>query len=147
MEELINKEQLADNIETVLTLEWLGIRFEDTKEENGSCGLFSKTAYYFSVPEASTITTEDKELNDRIQTANGLKYFAKEQLINMMINSFESAYGDDKEFTDDVRNNIHDYFKFYAKVRVGEIWNKELGDKRIKELTEEIKEASKYREI
>lgn len=146
MEEL-NKEQLEDNVETVLTLEWLGIHFEDTKEEKGSCNLFSKTAFYFSVPEASTITTEDKELNNRIQTANGLKYFAKEQLINMMINSFESAHGADKEFTDDVKNNIHDYFKFYAKVRVGEVWTKELGDQRIKELTDEIKEASKYREI
>ena len=143
----LNKEQLADNVETVLTLEWLGVRFEEPREEKGSCGLFSKTAYYFSVPEASTITTEDKELNDRIQTANGLKYFTKEQLINMMINSFESVHGADKEFTDDVKNNIHDYFKFYAKVRVGEIWTKELGDNRIKELTDEIKEASKYREI
>ena len=143
----LNQEQLADNIETVLTLEWLGIRFEDTKEEKGSCGLFSKTAFYFSVPEASTITTEDKELNNRIQTANGLKYFAKEKLIDMMISSFESIHGKDEEFVKDVKNNIHDYFKFYAKVRIGEVWNKELGDNRVKELTDEIKEASKYREI
>ena len=143
----LNKEQLTDNIEEVFTLEWLGVRFEDTKEEKGSCGLYSKTAFYFSVPEASTIATEDEELNNRIQTANGLKYFAKEVLIDMMIKSFESVYGVDKEFTNDVKNNINDYFKFYAKVRVGEVWNKELGDKRIKELTDEIKEASRYREI
>ena len=143
----INKEQLTDNMETVFTLEWLGVRFEDTKEEKGSCGLFSKTAFYFSVPEASTITTEDKELNNRIQTANGLKYFAKEKLIDMMLYSFESMHGKNEDFIEDVKNNIHDYFKFYAKVRVGEVWNKELGDKRIKELTDEIKEASKYREI
>lgn len=143
----LNKEQLTDNIETVFTLEWLGVRFEEPREEKGSCGLFSKTAFYFSVPEASTITTDDKELNNRIQTANGLKYFTKENLINMMISSYESIYGKNEEFVNDVKNNIHDYFKFYAKVRVGETWNKELGDKRIKELTEEIKEASKYREI
>lgn len=143
----LNKEQLTDNMEAVFTLEWFGVRFEDAKEEKGSCGLYSKTAFYFSVPEASTITTEDKELNSRIQTANGLKYFAKESLIDMMIKSFESVYGEDKDFTNDFKNNPHDYLKFYAKVRVGEVWNKELGDKRIKELTDEIKEASKYREI
>ena len=113
----------------------------------GGLGTADYRSVTINVTEASTITTEDKELNDRIQTANGLKYFAKEKLIDMMIKSFESTYGEDKEFTDDVKNNIHDYFKFYAKVRVGEVWTKELGDARIKELTEEIKEASKYREI
>lgn len=145
--ETLNQKQLTDNMEAVFTLEWLGVRFEDTKEEKGSCGLYFKTAFYFSVPEASTITTEDKEFNSRIQTANGLKYFAKETLIDMMIKSFESMHGKNEDFIEDVKNNIHDYFKFYAKVRVGEVWNKELGDKRIKELTDEIKEASKYREI
>lgn len=143
----MDKSVLQKNVEAVLGLEWLGIRFEDTREEKGSCGLFSKFVYYYSVPESSTIETENKELNERIQTAYGLKYLAKETIIEMMFNAFESEYGEDKEFVEDIKNNLHDYFKFCAKVRTGEVWTKELGDNRIKELTAEIQNASGYTEI
>lgn len=146
MEDL-RKEIIESNINTVLGLEYLGIRFEDTKEEKGSCGLFSKLAYYYSVPELSTLEVKDKELNDRIKTANGLKYLAKEVLIDMLINNYQKEFGENLEFVEDVKNNIHDYFKFYAKVRDGETWNKDIAEQRMKELTKEIKEASKYREI
>ena len=142
-----NKEQLASNCETLLTLEWFGIRFEDTKEERDSFGFVDKINYYYSVPESSTIELEDKELNDKIKTANGLKYLAKEEIIDMMINSFKAEFGEDEEIISDVRNNPSKHFKFYAKVRVGEIWNKELGDKRIKELIDDMKNASGYKEI
>lgn len=140
----MDKSVLQKNVEAVLGLEWLGIRFEDTREEKGSCGLFSKFVYYYSVPETSTIETENKELNEKIKTAHGLKYLAKETIIEMMLNSFES---EDQEFVEDVKNNIHDYFKFCAKVRTGEVWTKELGDNRIKELTTEMQKASEYIEI
>lgn len=140
-------EVLKKNIEAVFGLEWLGVHFEDTREAKGSCGLFSKTVYYYSVPETSTIEVENKELNEKIKTAHGLKYLAKETLIEMMFNAFENEYGEDKEFIEDVKNNIHDYFKFCVKVRTGEVWTKELGDNRIKELTAEIQNASGYTEI
>ena len=140
----MDKSALQKNVETVLGLEWLGIRFEDTREEKGSYGLFSKFVYYYSVPETSTIEIDNKELNEKIKTAHGLKYLAKETIIEMILNSFAS---EDKEFIEDVKNNIHDYFKFCAKVRTGEVWTKELGDNRIKELTTEIQKASGYIEI
>lgn len=143
----MSKEQLASNIENVFLLEYLGIRFEDTREEKDSYGFHSKTIFLFSVPESSTIELEDEELNARIKTSDALKHLAKESILDMMIESFKAQFGEDKEFLDHVKNNTSDYFKFYAKVRVGEVWTKELGDARIKELTEEIKEASKYREI
>ena len=141
------REIIEFNVNTVFGLEYLGIRFADTKEETGSCGLFSKLAYYYSVPELSTLEVKDAELNDRIKTANGLKYVAKEVLIDMMIKNYQHEFGEDTEFVKDVKENIHDYFKFYAKVRVGETWNKELAEQRMKELNKELQEASGYREI
>ena len=146
MEEF-NKEQLAANIETVLYLEYLGVRFEDTREEKDSYGFHSKTIYLFSVPESSTIELEDEELNARIKTADALKRLAKESIIDMMIKSFKIQFGEDEECIEDIKNNTSNYFKFYAKVRKGEVWNKELGDNRIKELTNELKEAREYKEI
>lgn len=145
--ENFDKEIIEFNINTIYGLEYLGVRFEDTKEEKGSCGLFSKLAYYYSVPELSTLEVKDAELNDRIKTANGLKYVAKEVLIDMMIKNYQHEFGEDEKFVQDVKENIHDYFKFYAKVRSGETWNKELAEQRMKELTKELQEASGYREI
>lgn len=143
----MNKEQLASNIEKVFLLEYLGIRFEDTKEEKDSYGFHSKTIFLFSVPESSTIELEDEELNARIKTADALKRLAKESIIDMMIDSFKAQFGEDKEFLEHIKNNTPDYFKFYAKVRKGELWTKGLGDNRIKELTDDIKKASEYESI
>lgn len=143
----MNEEQLASNIEKVFLLEYLGIRFEDTREEKDSYGFHSKTIFLFSVPESSTIELEDEELNERIKTADALKRLAKESIIDMMIDSFKAQFGEDKEFLEHIKNNTPDYFKFYAKVRKGELWTKELGDNRIKELTDDIKKASEYESI
>ena len=55
MFEEYSREQIEKNLKTVLTLEWLGIHIEDTKEKNDEYGIPSKTVYYFSVPETSTI--------------------------------------------------------------------------------------------
>jgi hypothetical protein len=65
----------------------------------------------------------------------------------MLIDSCKIIYPDDEEFIEDVKNNMSDYFKFYAKVRSGEVWNKEMGNSRIKELCEDIQKASGYVEI
>ena len=141
------QKQLKNYLNIIFCLEWLGIRMEETKEEKDSYWFSGKTAYYFSVPELSTIEVENQELNARIKTSDGLKSLAKETLTDMMIDACEQEYGEDKRFIEDVKNDISNYFKFYAKVRKGEVWTEELGDKRIKELTEEIQKASGYEEL
>lgn len=140
------KEQLNNNLQVILGLEWLGIRIEDIKEESDNFGL-SKTIYYYSVPESSVIESDSEELNARIKTSDGLKLLAKETLIEMVIGACEAAYPDDKEFIDDIQNNISEYFKFKAKVRKGEVWNKEKGDNRVQELCGEILQGTQYSEV
>lgn len=142
-----DKEIIEFNINTVFGLEYLGVHFEDTREEKDAYGFHSKTIFLFSIPESSTIELEDKELNTRIKTADELKRLTKEIIVDMMIKSFIAQFGEDKEFLDHIKDNTHDYFKFYAKVRSGETWNKELAEQRMKELNQELQEASGYREI
>lgn len=147
MLEHYTREQIEKNLKIVLTMEWLGIHIEDTKEVTDEYGIPSKMVYYFSVPETSTMEVEDKELNDQIKTSDGLIALAKEELLDMLIDSCEDAFGDDEEFIEEVKNNTSDYIKFYAKVRTGEKWNKELGDALVKRLTDEIRAASAYKEV
>lgn len=142
-----SKKQLVNNLRTILTLEWFGIRIIDTKEEVDKFGFTTKTIYYYSVPESSTIDLDDMELNNIIKTSDGLKLFAKETLINMLIDSCKNAYPDDDEFIDEIKNNTSDYFKFYAKVRKGEVWSKEMGNNRLEELHKEIQKANGYKEV
>lgn len=143
----MDKKQLTDNFKTILNLEWLGVRIEDTKEERGNMGFTTKTVYYYSVPEFSIIELDNQDLNSRIKTSDGLKLLAKETLIDMLINSCKEVYPDDEEFIEDVKNNISECFKFCAKVRVGEVWNKEMGDNRVKELCEDVQKAAQYKEV
>ena len=137
-----NQELFMESFKLLLGLEKLGIRIEDTKEDVES----GKTIYYFSVPEFSILEIENKELNNKIKTADGLKLIAKELLTEMVINACEAQYPDE-EFITDVKNNISEYFKFYAKVRNGETWNQELSDNRVKELIEDLQNASQYKEV
>ena len=136
MEELIKR-----NTTRLVNLEYLGIRIEDEKEEG------SKTAYYYSVPESSTLEVENKELNSRIKTANDLKNLAKETIVVMILDNCLKEFGEDAEFLYDIKNNTSDYFKFYAKVRSGEVWNKELAAQRMKDLKKEFENAYGYEEI
>ena len=55
----MDKKWIEDNLKIVLNLEWLGVRIEDTKDAKGEFGL-PKTAYYYSVPESSVITLDDR---------------------------------------------------------------------------------------
>lgn len=142
----MDKKWIEDNLKIVLNLEWLGVRFEDTKDVKGEFGL-PKTAYYYSVPESSVITLDDQELNNRIQTAHGLKLLAKERILNMNIDALKKMYPDEKEFLEDIKNNSADYFQFYAKVRVGEVWNEEMANKRIEKLLQDIQNAAAYKEV
>lgn len=139
-----NKELVLDSANVILNLEYLGVHFEDTKEERSKHGFFTKMAYYYSVPESSTIEVDNEELNTRIKTADGLKRLAKDELIAMFVKVYDSELGEDKEFLDYMKNNTSDYLKFYAKVRKGEVWTKELGDQRIKELIDAVQKVSGY---
>ena len=143
MEELIKR-----NTTIIVNLEYLGVHIDEVKEEDNPGSLFSKTAYYYSVPESSILETENQNLNAKIKTANDLKQLTKEVLIDMMLDHCKEEFGEDSdEFVSDVKNNIGDYFKFYAKVRSGEVWNKELAEQRIKELAKEIEAAVGYQEV
>lgn len=135
--------QFEDGLITLLNLEWLGIRIEDIKDG----GLTAPTTYYFSVPESSVIEVDDEELNSRIKSSDDLKLLAKEELMGMVINSCKEAYPDCEELIADIKNDTSEYIRFCAKVRAGEVWNKEMGDNRIKELREEIQGATQYKEV
>lgn len=100
-----------------------------------------------SVPETSTIEVENKELNKKIQSSDNLIALAKKEILDMLMDSCKDVFGDDEEFLEEVKNNTSDYFKFYAKVRKGETWTKELGDAMVKKLTDEIHTASAYKEV
>jgi hypothetical protein len=147
MEEL-NKELIKRNTTIIVNLEYLGVHIDKVKEEYNPYGQFSKTVYYYSVPESSTLEIENQNLNARIKTDNDLKQLTKEVLIDMMLDHCKAEFGEDAdEFVADVKNTISDYFKFYAKVRSGEVWNKELADQRMRDLAKEIEAASAYKEI
>lgn len=136
----MNGEQLLKNLKTTLTMEWYGIRTEDSKE------IGYTTHQYISVPESSTIEVEDPELNTKLKTAKGLMSVGKDMIVKMLLDSCDSEYHDE-EFTKEVKDNISEYLKVYAKVRKGEVWTREMGDARIEELTAEIKQATEFKEV
>lgn len=129
------KERIEENTTLVVKLEYLGVRFEDTKEYP------EKILFYFSVPESSTIEVNDVKLNVDIKTADGLKHLAKEMIIEMIAKSIPDC---DDDFIEYLKNNSSDYLKFFAKVRKGEVWTKELGEQRMHELMEEIRRIGGY---
>lgn len=149
MFENYSKAEMQNNITTIMTMEYLGIHIEDVRETTDDHGVLAKTIYYFSVPETSIIELDNAtdEINNKIKCADGLISMAKEEIINMLLEACESEFGDDKEFVDEVKNNISDYFKFYAKVRKGEQWNREMGEAIVKKLTDDIVAASAYKEV
>lgn len=140
------RERLKSYFDVMIRLEYLGIHIEGTRDEQ--YGISPKTIYYYSVPESSTIETEDEEFNKRIKTSDDLMKFGKEMILEMIYDSCEKAYGEeDKWLLDELKKDPSEFFKFRAKVRKGEIWNEELGKLRIKELSEQIEKPSEYKEI
>ena len=134
-----NKKQIEENIKTVLTLEYMGIHIEDTKEQG------FKQLYYFSVPERSTLKTESAK--EQAETADDLIQVAKAALTEMILDSCKSEFDDeDEEFYKDVENNISDYALFFAKVRKGEVWNKEMGKAAVNKAVESLKNLS-YKQV
>ena len=134
-----NKKQIEENLKTVLTLEYMGIHIENTKEQG------FKQLYYFSVPERSTLKVESAK--EQAETADDLIQVAKAALTEMILDSCKSEFDDeDEEFYKDVENNISDYALFFAKVRKGEVWNKEMGKAAINKAVEPLKNLS-YKQV
>jgi hypothetical protein len=148
MLENYSKEKIKELIEITLALEWLGIHIEDTKELKDEYGFPSKLCYLFSVPESSDIDVEDAELQEKVKTSDGLISIAKEQMMDTVNSLYKGTFGDEEDlFFGDVKDDMSDYVKFYAKVRTGEKWNKEMGDAAVKKLTNEIYAVSGYKEV
>lgn len=136
-----NPKQIEENFKTILTLEYMGIHIEDTKEQG------FKQLYYFSVPERSTLKTESAK--EQAETADDLIQVAKVALTEMILDSCKSEFNDseeDEEFYKDVENNISDYALFFAKVRQGEVWNKEMGKAAVNKVVEQLKNQS-YKQV
>lgn len=120
------KNILHQSLESLIYLEYLGIHIEDVKNE------INFVKYYFSVPELSTLEINDKKLTEKIKNYNGLIQLTKDVLTEMIISSFENIK--DEEFIESVKNNINEYCSFYARVRKGDIWNKNKAEDVIKTL-------------
>lgn len=139
--EITNSKQTEENFKTVLTLEYMGIHMEDTKEQG------FKQLYYFSVPEKSTLKTESAK--EQAETADDLIKVAKAALTEMILDSCKSEYADGEEYEEfykDVENNISEYALFFAKVRQGEVWNKEMGKAAVNKIVESLKNLS-YKQV
>lgn len=135
-----NLEYIKENLRTILALEYLGVHIEDTKEKD------FKQLYYFSVPERSALQVGSAK--EQIETAKDLIDVAKTTLTKMVLDSCKSEFDDEEyeEFSKDVENNISDYVLFFAKVRQGEVWNKEMGEAAINKIIEQFKMSS-YKQV
>lgn len=139
--ELNNSKQNKKNLKIVLTLEYMGIHIEDTKEKG------FKQLYYFSVPERSTLKVES--VKEQAETADDLIKVAKATLTEMILDLCKSEFDDgeeNEEFYKDVENNISDYVLFFAKVRKGEVWDKEMGKAAVNKVVEPLKNLS-YKQV
>lgn len=139
--ELNNPKQIEENLKTVLTLEYMGIHIEDTKEKG------FKQLYYFSVPERLTLKVESAK--EQAETADDLIKVAKAALTEMILDLCKSEFDDDEEnekFYKDVENNISDYVLFFAKVRRGEVWDKKMGKAAVNKVVEPLKNLS-YKQV
>lgn len=139
--ELNNPKQIEENLKTVLTLEYMGIHIEDTKEKG------FKQLYYFSVPERSTLKVESAK--EQAETADDLIKVTKAALTEMILDLCKSEFDDDEEnekFYKDVENNISDYVLFFAKVRRGEVWDKKMGKATVNKVVEPLKNLS-YKQV
>lgn len=135
-----NPKQIEENLKTVLTLEYLGIHIEDVVDD-------FKQLYYFSVPERSTLKVESAK--EQAETADDLIKVAKTILTEIILDTCKAELADgeeNEEFYKDVEDNISDYALFFAKVRQGEIWNKEMGKAAVNKAVEPLKNLS-YKQV
>lgn len=130
-----NKKQIEENIKTILALEYMGIYIENIKEQG------FKQLYYFSVPERSTLKVESAK--EQAETADDLIKVAKAALTEMILYSCKAEF---EEVYKDIENNISDYALFFAKVRKGEVWDKEMGKAAVNKAVEPLKNLS-YKQV
>lgn len=130
-----NQKQIEENIKTILALEYMGIYIENIKEQG------FKQLYYFSVPERSTLKVESAK--EQAETADDLIKVAKAALTEMILYSCKVEF---KEVYKDIENNISDYALFFAKVRKGEVWDKEMGKAAVNKAVEPLKNLS-YKQV
>ena len=118
------KKYFKENLEAILALEWLGIRMEKENLRG------NYASFYFSVPESSQLIM----CGDSTTTSNTLISIAKESLTDMIC---KVSGVDDTEF-------VQAHVKFYAKIRKGEIWTKDLAVQRLKKLIDGLEEFNRY---
>ena len=138
--ETTNSKQIEENFKSVLALEYMGIHIEDVVDD-------FKQLYYFSVPERSTLKVGS--VKEQAETADDLIKVAKTILTEIILDTYKAEYADgeeDEEFYKDVENNISDYVLFFAKVRKGEVWDKEMGKAAINKAVEPLKNLS-YKQV
>lgn len=129
------------NFYTLTKLEYLGVRIEDARNDETNGILF-----FFSVPEHSVL--KSSESGHDIKTSDGLIELTKQTLLNIVWTEFDNASENEcEDFRAQLKEKYPDWIKCYAKVRKGEVWNKELAEAAVQELTEELKKLSEYQEV
>ncbi len=127
----LDKEEMEAVTKVILSLEYLGIHIENQKL------IGAKQICYFSVPESSLIKSSSENYANKLHTSEGLMKLAKEILSELyMIIALKDTDEDDpfdKEFINEMKEHLADYFAFYGKVRTGQVWNEELGKKAVED--------------
>lgn len=129
------------------TMIGIGIKIEDIhKEQYGRYGFLEKQIIKFSVPESSTFDRNElleQHKHFDIHSSDGLMKAAKEILITMTFN----ACNEDDWIKDADKKVIEDMFKFYGKVRKGETWTTEDGQRAIDNFLDQFKAVKEYKEV
>lgn len=143
----MNKEEVTKKLlEETLTYVALGFKTEKEQEDFSDGQPIMKIM--FSVPEKMIVKQEglfDRHRHFDLNSTDGMMQAAKELIVNMTkyYCQMESIFGWDEN--DD--KNINEMFKFYGKVRKGEVWDDETSNNAIDELMKKHKELQEYKEI
>lgn len=124
-----------NSLKIAMLLEYYGVRFDNCGED-----IDGYYKFRFSVPESSTVNSENKELNTLLKTSTGIIAITKKYTEECLMMHIKD---DDEEF----KSFLAEHVKFFAKVRTGEVWTEEMGKARVEELVKQIKEASEYTEV
>lgn len=133
--DILTKEYIDKLIETAFTLAYLGVETEDPYYQYDKYGLAEYAIYKFTIPEKSTISeivngykTEDME---------DLKKYVKD----ILIESIQQGLDDDE------KEGVVEFVKFYAKVRIGDIWDTEKGEQAVKKIKEAVLNATNWEKV
>ena len=143
----MNKEELTKKLlEETLTYVALGFKTEKEQEEFSDGRSIMKIM--FSVPEKMIVKQEglfNRHRHFDLNSTDGMMQAAKELIVNMTkyYCQMDSFFGWDE--SDD--ENIKEMFKFYGKVRKGEVWNDETSNNAIDEIMKKHKDLQEYKEV